>query len=115
MIRLLLLFLLPMIALAQSRKRLPPPINETAHIEYAPSISADGRTLIYQSDKYGLFVNAGKKVPQINSEGKSDKVLDEYETNFFGIYEVKLHPSGEWMQPNHIAPINEYANEMMTL
>lgn len=112
--RIFLLVLFPMILWGQAKKRLPSPINETEHIEYAPSISADGRTLIFQSDKYGIFVNAGKKVPQINAEGKSDKVLDEYEANFFGIYEVKLHPSGEWMKPNHIAPINEYANEMMT-
>lgn len=112
--RLLLLLLLPFLMWGQGRKRLPSPINETEHIEYAPSISADGRTLIFQSDKYGLFVNAAKKVPQINSDGRSDKILDEYEANFFGIYEVKLHPSGEWMKPNHIAPINEYAREMMT-
>ena len=112
--RLVLLLLLPFTLFAQGRKRLPSPINETEHIEYAPSISADGRTLIFQSDKYGLFVNAAKKVPKINAEGKTEKVLDEYETSFFGIYEVKLHPSGEWMQPNQIASINEYAREMMT-
>lgn len=112
--RLLLFLLLPFLIFGQGRKRLPPPINETEHIEYAPSISADGRTLIFQSDKYGLFVNAAKKVPQINAEGRSEKILDEYETNFFGIYEVKLHPSGEWMKPNPIGAINEYAREMMT-
>ncbi len=112
--RLLLFILLPFLIFGQGRKRLPPPINETEHIEYAPSISADGRTLIFQSDKYGLFVNAAKKVPQINAEGRSEKILDEYETNFFGIYEVKLHPSGEWMKPNQIGAINEYARDMMT-
>lgn len=112
--RLILFLLLPFLIFGQGRKRLPPPINETEHIEYAPSISADGRTLIFQSDKYGLFVNAAKKVPQINAEGRSEKMLDEYETSFFGIYEVKLHPSGEWMKPSHIAAINEYAREMMT-
>lgn len=112
--RLLLFLLLPFLMFGQGRKRLPPPINETEHIEYAPSISADGHTLIFQSDKYGLFVNAAKKVPQINSEGRSEKLLDEYEANFFGIYQVQLHPSGEWMKPSPIAAINEYARDMMT-
>lgn len=112
--RLLLFFLLPFLIFGQGRKRLPPPINETEHVEYAPSISADGRTLIFQSDKYGLFVNAAKKVPQINADGRSEKILDEYEASFFGIYEVKLHPSGEWMKPNQIGAINEYARDMMT-
>ncbi len=112
--RLLLLLLLPLTLMAQGRKRLPAPINETEYIEYAPSVSADGRTLIFQSDKYGLFVNAGKKVPQINADGRSEKMLDEYEASFFGIYEVKLHPSGEWMKPDQIAAVNEYAREMMT-
>ncbi len=99
---------------AQSRVRLPSPINTPKSVEYAPSVTADGQTLIYQSDQYGIFVSGVKKVPQINSEGKGSVILDEYETTFFGVYEVKKHPSGEWMPPKPIEPINQYANENMT-
>lgn len=95
---------------AQNRKRLPNPINNADYTEYAPSITADGKTLIYQSDQYGVFVNALKKVPQIDSDGKSAKILDEFETHFFGIFEVKLHPSGEWTFPKSINSINQYAD-----
>ncbi|MCP9770322.1 hypothetical protein EGI22_20645 [Lacihabitans sp. LS3-19] len=108
------LFLLVNLALGQNKMRLPNPINTSKSIEYAPSITADGQTLVYQSDQYGLFVNAAKKVPQINAEGKSNVILDEFEASFFGVYEVKLHPSGEWMAPKNIEPINQYANENMT-
>lgn len=98
---------------AQDKKKLPNPINTPTYTEYAPSITADGQTLVYQSDQYGLFVNANKKVPQISADGKSEKWIDEYETSFFGIYEVKLHPSGEWMKPQNIDAINLFANEFM--
>ena len=70
--------------------------------------------MVYQSDQFGLFVNSAKKVPKIDAEGKTAVVLDEFETNFFGVYEAKLHPSGTWMPPKQIAAINEYANENMT-
>jgi WD40-like Beta Propeller Repeat len=94
--------------------RLPSPINTPKSIEYAPSVTADGQTLVYQSDQFGIYVNSAKKVPVINAEGKSAVILDEYEASFFGVYEVKLQPSGKWMVPEQIAPINEYANENMT-
>jgi outer membrane protein OmpA-like peptidoglycan-associated protein len=110
----LLILLLSFSAFSQKKERLPNQINSPKYIEYAPSVSADGQTMIFQSDQYGLFVNGNKKVPSINAEGRSDVVLDEYEANFFGIYEVKLHPSGQWLQPKDIKPINLYANEMMT-
>ncbi|MFC3811924.1 OmpA family protein [Lacihabitans lacunae] len=98
----------------QGKTRLPNPINTPKTIEYAPSVTADGQTLVYQSDQFGLFVNSAKKVPKIDAEGKTAVVLDEFETNFFGVYEAKLHPSGTWMPPKQIAAINEYANENMT-
>ena len=108
---LLTLFLgLKNILTAQNRKRLPNPINSAEYTEYAPSITADGKTLIYQTSQYGIFVNATKKVPQIDADGKSTKILDEFETHFFGIFEVTLHPSGEWMSPKSIDPINQYAD-----
>jgi outer membrane protein OmpA-like peptidoglycan-associated protein len=96
------------------KTRLPNPINTPKSIEYAPSITADGQTLVYQSDQFGIFVNSAKKVPVISAEGKTAVILDEYEAKFFGVYEAKLHPSGQWTLPVQIAPINEYANENMT-
>ena len=40
-------------AYSQNDKVLPAPINTTKFTEYAPSISADGRTLIFESDRQG--------------------------------------------------------------
>ena len=40
-------------AFSQNRKSLPAPINTTKFTEYAPSVSADGRTLIFESDRQG--------------------------------------------------------------
>ncbi|MFT7248269.1 MAG: outer membrane protein OmpA-like peptidoglycan-associated protein [Arcticibacterium sp.] len=100
--------------IGQQRARLPSPINTPKSIEYAPSITADGRTMIYQSDQYGLYVNGNKKVPDISADGKGNSILDEFETNFFGVYEVKLHASGEWLAPQNIEPINKFANENLT-
>lgn len=113
--RIIIIFLTLLLGLgnilkAQNRKKLPNPINSPDDIEYAPSITADGKTLIYQTSQYGIFVNAARKVPQIDSDGKSSKILDEFETHFFGIFEVKLHPSGEWASPQSIEPINKYAD-----
>jgi outer membrane protein OmpA-like peptidoglycan-associated protein len=110
----LLIFFTLGLAQGQDRKKLPEPINTPNTIEYAPSITADGQTMIYQSDQYGLFVNANRKVPQINADGKNNQMLDEFETSFFGVYEVKLHPSGQWMEPKPIEVINRYASEFMT-
>ena len=40
-------------AYAQNYKALPAPINTAKFSEYAPSVSADGRTLIFESDRQG--------------------------------------------------------------
>lgn len=101
-------------SLLGQKVKLPSPINTPTSVEYAPSVTADGKKLIYQSDQYGIFVNAAKKVPKINAEGNEQQMVDEYETHFFGIYEVKPHPSGEWLKPVPIEPINTYANENMS-
>lgn len=114
LISLIFTILLSHISSAQSRKKLPEPINSPTSIEYAPSITADGKSLIFQSDKYGLFVNAAKKVPKIDADGRSENLIDEFETSFFGVYEVKIHPSGEWMPPKPIEPINQFASENMS-
>ena len=38
---------------SQNDKALPAPINTTKFTEYAPSVSADGKTLIFESDRQG--------------------------------------------------------------
>ena len=38
---------------SQNEKALPAPINTAKFTEYAPSVSADGRTLIFESDRQG--------------------------------------------------------------
>ena len=40
-------------AFPQNEKALPAPINTTKFTEYAPSVSADGKTLIFESDRQG--------------------------------------------------------------
>ncbi|WP_077924057.1 OmpA family protein [Spirosoma sp. 209] len=101
-------------ALAQGKKRMPEPLNLRDHIEYAPSVSADGQTLIFQSDRYGLFVNAYRKVPRINAEGDQQAVDDKLSAQFFGVYEAHLHPSGQWTRPEPIQSINRYDSDGMT-
>ncbi|AQG80214.1 OmpA family protein [Spirosoma montaniterrae] len=93
---------------------MPEPLNLRDHVEYAPSVSADGRTLIFQSDRYGVFVNAYKKVPRINAEGDQQLIDDKLSTQFFGVYEARLHPSGQWMKPEPIQAINRYDSDSMT-
>jgi hypothetical protein len=40
-------------AFAQNDKALPAPINTNKFTEFAPSVSADGKTLIFESDRQG--------------------------------------------------------------
>lgn len=93
---------------AQSRKRLPQPLNLPDEVEYAPSVSADGRVLIFQSSRYGVFVNALRKVPVINAEGNQMAIVNKESTDFFGLFEARLHKSGEWLPPVSITSINRY-------
>lgn len=97
---------------AQTRRRLPEPLNLREHVEYAPSLTADGRTLIFQSDRYGLFHNARKEVPVINSEGNQMKTARETEVQFFGVYETRLQPGGQWSRPEPIEAINRFDRGM---
>lgn len=90
------------------------PINLREHIEYAPSVTADGRTLIFQSDRYGVYVNAYRKVPKINPEGNQMQIKDELSANFFGIYEARQHVSGEWSKPEPIMAINRFDSDGTT-
>ncbi|MFC0183932.1 OmpA family protein [Pseudarcicella hirudinis] len=38
---------------SQEKRKLPPPVNTSKFIEFAPSVSADGKTLIFESDRQG--------------------------------------------------------------
>ena len=97
---------------AQKKTRLPEPINLWDYEEYAPSVSADGKTLIFQSDRYGVLVSGAKKVPEIDSEGHKNRTLNREATSFFGIYETRLHPSGQWSRPEPVDAINRYSAGM---
>ncbi|PWJ59687.1 outer membrane protein OmpA-like peptidoglycan-associated protein [Dyadobacter jejuensis] len=97
-------------AKGQSKSRLPDPINLKDYIEYAPSISADGRKLIFQSGRYGLYVSAGNRVPVIEAEGRTQKMENSEMANFYGVYETSLHPSGQWLTPEPIMNINRYGS-----
>lgn len=99
-----------MTGFGQVRKRLPDPVNLRDHIEYAPSLSADGRTLIFQSSRYGVYVNASGHVPVIVSEGRTQKITTGDMVDFFGVYETSLHASGQWSRPEPIMKINKYGN-----
>ncbi len=114
-IKIILLFVLCVyeVALGQKSTRLPDPINLKDYIEYAPSISADGRILIYQSGRYGLYVNAGKRVPVINAEGRTQKIENGEMTDFYGVYETTLHPSGQWLKPEPIMNINSFGEGLV--
>ena len=96
---------------AQTRKRLPEPVNLRDYIEYSPTISADGKTLIFQSDRYGFLFNALKKVPVLSAEGNTGKSQNQYQVNYFGIFQSLLHPSGDWNQANQIDPINRFFSD----
>lgn len=109
---LFLLSLLSIAALGQKKNRLPDPVNLWDYEEYAPSVSADGKTLIFQSDRYGVLVSGAKKVPEINSEGHKNRTLDQEKASFFGIYETPLHPSGQWSRPEPIDAINTFSRGM---
>jgi len=64
------------------RFRMDPIINTLLYDEFAPSISADGKTLVFQSNREG-------------------KVWDYYR-----LYEVKRDDMGKWSEPKPIDAIN---------
>ncbi len=49
----LLFIFISVVSFAQDKKALPPPVNTAKFSELAPSISADGKTLIFESDRQG--------------------------------------------------------------
>jgi len=96
----------------QKKTRMPEPINLWDYEEYAPSVSADGKTLIFQSDRYGVLVSGARKVPEIDSEGHKNRILNQEKASFFGIYETRLHQSGQWSRPEPVDAINRYSGGM---
>ena len=58
-------------------------INTADHVEYSPTISADGKTMIFQSDR--------------EQSGR------------YKIYESKLDEEGVWSEPVPLDKINNYA------
>ncbi len=99
-------------AFSQKKTRLPEPLNLWDYEEYSPSISADGKTLIFQSERYGVLVSGINRVPEINSEGHKNRTLNRKTASFFGIYQATLHPGGQWSKPEPIDAINRFSEAM---
>lgn len=66
---------------SQNEKALPAPINTSKFTEYAPSVSADGKTLVFESDRQGDW-----KLFESRSNGKNWSVptaIPKINTTFF--------------------------------
>ena len=83
--KLILLLLLPVIAFAQTPKPLGKPINTEKYTEYAPTVSADGKTMVFQSN---------------NNPYKA-----------WYLYESALQTNGKWSKPAVIESIQKYAKQ----
>ena len=70
---------------AQVKKLLPGSVNTVKFTEYAPSISADGQTLIYETDRTG---GAGG----------------------WELYQADLLKNGTWSLPRSLTTINTHGN-----
>lgn len=57
-------------------------LNSAEYVEYAPAISADGKTMIFQSNRDS--------------------------TGGYKLYESRLQPDGSWSEPVGLDPINNY-------
>ena len=57
-------------------------LNSAEYVEYAPAISADGKTMIFQSNRDT--------------------------TGGYKLYEARLQPDGSWSEPVGLDPINNY-------
>lgn len=68
---------------ANSEKRQVENINLDKYVDFAPSISADGKTMIFESDR-----NKGWK-----------------------LFETKLDENGQWSEPQSIESINEFGRK----
>ena len=84
--KLILLLLLPVIAFAQTPKPLGKPINTEKYTEYAPTISADGKTMVFQAN---------------NNPYKA-----------WYLYESVLQTNGKWSKPVVIESIRKYAKQL---
>ncbi len=70
----------------QGQRKLPRNISRANSVEYAPSISADGSTMVYQTDLY-----------QLGSR--------------FNLYWTFKNPDGWWDNPKEIRSINTYGDK----
>jgi outer membrane protein OmpA-like peptidoglycan-associated protein/Tol biopolymer transport system component len=80
-----LLFALPFQPQAQVKKLLPGSVNTVKFTEYAPSISADGQTLIYETDR---AAGAGG----------------------WELYQADMLKNGTWSLPRSLTNINTHGN-----
>ena len=68
---------------AQEMTNIGKPVNSSDHTEYAPTISSDGKTMIFESDQSG----------------------------YWKLYETKKLSNGKWSEPEYIEEINDTDNE----
>ena len=80
-----LLFLSPCLANAQVKRLLPGSVNTVKFTEYAPSLSADGQTLVYETDRAG-------------GQGGWE------------LYQADLLNNGSWSLPRPLTNINNYGS-----
>lgn len=80
-----LLLLLPFAVLAQTPRPLGKPINTNKYTEYAPTISADGKTLVFQSNN------------------------NPYRAWY--LYQSTLQTNGKWSKPKVIESVRKYAKQ----
>jgi outer membrane protein OmpA-like peptidoglycan-associated protein/Tol biopolymer transport system component len=76
---------LPNLASAQVKRLLPGAVNTVKFTEYAPSLSADGQTLVYETDR---------------AAGKGG----------WELYQADLLQNGSWSIPKALSSINSFGN-----
>lgn len=79
-----LFFLLFSYSSGYSQTKLLPPINTEEFTEYAPTISSDGKTMIFQSDRDGKW----------------------------NLYESKINKLGRWSLPKSLEKINSFRDSL---
>lgn len=122
-------------ATAQVRRSLGPPVNHPNFNEYAPSISANGKLMIFESDRgpngrWELFFTAKndkgrwttpKPLTKINAKGKENDLIGgpsiSYDGNtlfFFASFEggqgdmdiyYSTRNGEEWSEPQNLGPV----------
>lgn len=83
---LIIVLLFTTFSLTHAQVKLPKNISRVGSIEYAPSISADGKTMVFQTDLY-------------------------QRRGWFNIYMTFKNPGGWWDNPSQIKSINQTGNK----